>query len=399
MRVLVCPHELVTGGSQLNAIDLAGRLRDRGHLVEVYGPPGELVDLVRQRGLAYRAAPKFRGDSVRPRVLLSMAQEIRRFRPDIIHTYESPPAIAVSTLSLLRSRALVMTVMSMSVPDFLPEGAPLIVGTNRLADIERRAGRRDVSVMEPPIDVEFDAPGNQSLARAGVGVDPDAFVVSVVGRLSSEHEKARGVAAMIRALISTPLPQPVTLLVAGTGDDAAAVEAAAREAAGDERVGVRLLGNVADPRPIYDAADVVFGMGGSALRAMAHAKPLIVQGREGYWRLLSPDTIEEFFANGFFGVGPSGGPSPAEIVRVLMEQPGLRADLAAFGRKTAVDRYSLSAATTMLERVFSAEIARRRRLAGTSRSSIRALARFARFRVATNAPAVRHAYRRLRRLP
>ncbi|UXN31297.1 hypothetical protein [Glutamicibacter sp. M10] len=40
MRILIYPHDLSMGGSQLNAIELAGALRERGHEVIVYGWKG-----------------------------------------------------------------------------------------------------------------------------------------------------------------------------------------------------------------------------------------------------------------------------------------------------------------------------------------------------------------------
>ena len=46
MRLLVAPHDLNIGGSQINAIDLAAGAAEAGHEVTVFGVPGPLVDLV-----------------------------------------------------------------------------------------------------------------------------------------------------------------------------------------------------------------------------------------------------------------------------------------------------------------------------------------------------------------
>ncbi|BCW48489.1 glycosyltransferase [Arthrobacter sp. StoSoilB13] len=51
---------------------------------------------------------------------------------------------------------------------------------------------------------------------------------------------------------------------------------------------VLLTGELEDPRPAYAAADVVLGMGGSALRGLSFGKPLVVQGERGFWELLTP---------------------------------------------------------------------------------------------------------------
>jgi glycosyltransferase involved in cell wall biosynthesis len=391
MRVLVCPHELVTGGSQLTAIAFAERLRDRGHEVEVYAPPGPLAELVRRQGLTYRAAPASR--TVGPRSVLAMSREIGRFAPDIVHTFESAPTVSSAAASLLRPHRTVTTMLSMDVPDYVPTHAPLLVGTAALAE-EARAHRDDVHLMEPPIDVDHDAPGDVAAAREALGIGRDAFVVAVVGRLSAEHHKAAGIVAAIEEMTAHPDLPPTVLLVAGSGDEAARVrDAAARAAAGADRLDIRLLGDVSDPRAVYDAADVVFGMGSSALRAMAHAKPLIVQGRDGFWELLTPATAPLFLAQGFFGEGPTG----ERFVDLLGElrDENRRAELSGFGYTLVHERYALAAAVDRLEAIYAAEIERRRTRTTSVRSVVASLLRFARFRIAITAPAVPRLYRRL----
>lgn len=391
LRVLVCPHELVTGGSQLTAIAFAERLRDRGHEVEVYAPPGPLVDLVRRQGLAYREAPV--SDPAGPRAVLAMSREIGRFGPDIVHTFESAPTVSSAAASLLRPHRTVTTMLSMEVPDYVPSHAPLLVGTAALAE-EARAGRDEVHLMEPPIDVDHDAPGDMRAARAAWGVPADAFVVAVVGRLSAEHQKAAGVAAVIAEMAADPDLPPTVLLVAGSGDEADRVrDAADGAAASSDRLDVRLLGDVADPRSVYDAADVVFGMGSSALRAMAHAKPLIVQGRDGFFQLLSPETAPTFLAQGFFGVG-STGEGFLDILRGLRDEVR-RTESARFGYALVRERYALSTAVERLEDIYATELRRRRHRGESARSIVVSLLRFARYRIAITAPAIPRLYRRL----
>ena len=51
------------------------------------------------------------------------------------------------------------------------------------------------------------------------------------------------------------------------------------------------------------AADLVLGMGSSALRALAIARPLIVQGELGFSEVFEPATSEMFMRQGFYGLG------------------------------------------------------------------------------------------------
>lgn len=56
MCLLVYPHDLSIGGSQINAIDLAAGVAEAGHDVVVYGVPGPLTDYIEQRGLRFLPA-------------------------------------------------------------------------------------------------------------------------------------------------------------------------------------------------------------------------------------------------------------------------------------------------------------------------------------------------------
>lgn len=396
LRVLVCPHDLIRGGSQINAIDLADRLRQHGHDVRIFAPQGPLTQEIAERGIPYREAPPLKGDSLRPTVLRAFRKQVAEFQPQVIHTFESPPTLAAAFTIPRVGVAQVATVLSMSVPDFIPAHVPVVVGTRDLMRSEQRR-RRDVYLMEPPIDIAADAPGDVGAARRALDLPRQAAVVAVVGRLSREHEKARGVAAAIEELAASGHSRPITLLVAGAGDDEAIVAAAVTRAAKlDGSLEVRLLGDVPDPRTVYDAADVVFGMGSSALRGMAHAKPLIVQGLNGYWRLLDENSAPEFFEQGYFGAGPTAGPTFTNIVLGLIANADERVRLGAFGRRLVVERYSLDRATADTEGVYRKTRGRVLARATYTRSLARSLGRYLRFRAALAAPGLAIASRRLR---
>ena len=64
-----------------------------------------------------------------------------------------------------------------------------------------------------------------------------------------------------------------------------------------------LIGAMVDPRPAYAAADVVVGMGGSALRGMAFAKPVIVVGEKNFAEVFDQDTAQGFYDRGIYGLG------------------------------------------------------------------------------------------------
>jgi glycosyltransferase involved in cell wall biosynthesis len=123
------------------------------------------------------------------------------------------------------------------------------------------------------------------------------------------------------------------------------------------REAVVLAGSVLDPRPAYAAADVVLAMGGSALRGLAHGKPVVVLGEHGFARTFGPDSLEYFLDAGFFGQDPVDDPVGhlAGLLRGLLAAD--RDVLGEYGRAAVEDRFGLEAAATSLEKMYAAALA------------------------------------------
>ena len=347
MRVLVYPHDLGPGGSQLNAVELAAAVRDLGHEVVVFGEPGPLIVRVEQLGLAFVPAPpaSVRPSPARVRALRAV---VRERRIDVVHTYEWPPAVDAQ-LAVLGTRAsAICTVMSMSVAPFLPRTMPLVVGTHQIRDTEVERGRTDVWVIEPPVDTVHNAIGAPGVDRPlPVPVESrlQAPLVVIVTRLVEEL-KLEGVLCAID-VVPTLIPQ-VQLLIVGDGPAAPAVTEAATVAnAAAGREAVVLAGHLPDPRPAYSAATVVLGMGGSALRAMAFGKPVVIQGERGFWETLTSETESYFLRQGWYGVGAAASEGPARLraaLEPLLADHDRRVRLGERGRDLVRTRFSLTAA-------------------------------------------------------
>lgn len=352
MRILVYPHDLDMGGSQMNAIELAGALNTIGHECIVYGRPGSLLTRVRELGLEFIESPE---PGRRPS--LSVVRHLRRIvrerSVDVVHGYEWPPGLeAAMATERLPDVASVCTVMSMAVAPFLPRSLPLIVGTQQICAAEQAAGRVDVDLIEPLVDLTHNAPldpAETAAFRAHWGLDERPVVVCV-SRLVPDL-KAEGIFTAIEATAELTGPASFQLMIVGDGRSRAEMErAAARAEARSGRRSVVFTGELADPRAAYDAADIVLGMGGSALRALAFRKPLIVQGERGFFRTLTPESVDTFLWQGWYGIG-DGDDRPVdrliEQLQPLLTDPGRRRVLASFGREV-VERFSLEATARRL---------------------------------------------------
>ncbi|WP_283139120.1 glycosyltransferase family 4 protein [Rhizohabitans arisaemae] len=381
MRVLVGLHHLELGGSQLNALDLATKIRDRGHHVEVFAThtdtPGPVADLVRARGLPLTLArhPRerpARGALYRPSVAAAMTELARTARIDLVHAYEYPLILDAFYGPHLRLGAeLAGTVYAMAVPTWLPGHATLVAGTRDLVHGARAVGQRAV-LIEPPVDTDSDDPvAVDGLAfRRAYGIADDELAVVVVSRLEPDM-KEEGIAGAMGAIKELGDPR-LRFVVVGTGPS---VDSLARRAAEVNtalgREAITMTGALADPRPAYAAADIALGMGGSALRAMAFGKPLVVLGVKGFSRPFDESSCAHFFEAGFFGVG-DGHPDP--IAAQLAELAGdsdRRTRLGALSRRVVLERYSLDVATDTLERLYGEALAKRHGTAFRVRAAVR----------------------------
>ena len=378
MRLLIYPHELSIGGSQINAIDLAAGVALAGHEVIVYGIPGPLVDYVERCGLRFVPARPMRYRPA-PSRILQLAAIAKRERLDLIHAYEWPPCLdAYFGAGLILGVPVLCTVLSMFVPRYVPGSLPLIMGTADLGSKACRVQQGAVWVLEPPIDTVNDHAGiDGSVFRRALGVsDGDLLVVSV-SRLAVDLK----LDALVRAIDAADLLAgrfPLRLVLVGDGPARNALLERAKSV--NRRWGrqvVTLPGAELDPRPAYAAADVVLGMGSSALRALAIGRPVVVQGERAFSEVFEPETLGTFLRQGFYGVADAaaGADRLADQLNGLLANPQRRAMLGRFGSQLVSERFSLERAVRIQLEIYSQVLASppRRNLPDALRSASRAL--------------------------
>ncbi len=363
MKVLVHAHRFELGGSQTNAIELASRLRDAYGVESFFvAVPGPACELAEQRGLPFVPLPDSSRHPSR-RVGRALVAAATRFEPDLVHTWDWPQTIeSYHALHVGRGLPMLASSMSMVIDRILPRTVTTTFGTPQLADAARPRWRAPVELIEPPVDVESDAPGRAAGAefRDAHGLDPTGLLVVSVSRLVG-HMKLEGIRRAADAIAALAPGCAVQLAIVGEGPAAGAL--AAQADAINARIGRRvvvLTGALVDPAPAYEAADVVVGMGGSALRAMAFAKPVVVMGERGFSRVLDEDSVPGFVHRGFFGIGEDGADDPlAAQLQSLLASPARRAELGAAGRELVVTRYGVPAVAERLEAIYRSVVARR----------------------------------------
>lgn len=376
MKILVYPHDLNMGGSQTNAIELAAAVTRLGHECIVFGRRGTLCARIEELGLEFIESPD-PGRRPSLKIARALIEVVAARQIDVIHGYEWPPGLeAVMAAETLPDVAAVCTVMSMAVAPFLPRWLPLVVGTQQISATEQASGRLNVNLIEPPVDLEHNGTLDPTVVdafRAAWGIG-DLPVVVCVSRLVPEL-KSEGILTAIEAAGDLGGDEAFQLVIVGDGKARAAMEEAAARA--NDRAGRRavvLTGELTDPRPAYAAADIVLGMGGSALRSLAFGKPLIVQGEHGYFRTLTPDSADEFRWQGWYGIGPGSAFGSSALRRelsTLLTSPDRCRELGAYGRRV-VEEFSLERAAhrqlTVYRDAYAARAEHKRQLVDAGRS-------------------------------
>ncbi|ROP56645.1 MULTISPECIES: glycosyltransferase family 4 protein [unclassified Rathayibacter] len=386
MRILTCLHTMEVGGSQINGIELAGRMAALGHEAVVYGPDGDLRPLVAELGLDWEEAPE-KGPRLSFRSMARLRRIVRERRIDLIHAYEWAPTMdAAFGPHLIDGVPVVTTVLSPEVPDFVPAAFPMIVGVVELLEEESRR-RPTLHLIEPPVDTELNAPVEDAARtaelRARFDVQDGEIAVVTVARLVVDL-KREGILAAIEAVGAIGDEHRLRLIVVGDGPVRGELQAAAdRVNAGRSRELVTLTGQMLDPRDAYAVADIVLGMGSSALRGMAFAKPLVVQGEKAFWRLLTPESLPFFLDGGWYSLGDGvDGPGRlAGILAPLAADAELRERLGALGREVVVERFSLAAAARTQGAIYAEAVAARSTLPRRLRALAHPAVRYAAYRL------------------
>lgn len=259
---MVYPHDLAIGGSLVKAADLAAGIAAAGHEVIISGIQGPLAPYIEQRGQRFISARRLKYRPAPSRIA-------RRERLDLIHANEWPPCLdAHYGAGLLVGVPVLSTVLGMSVSPYVLTTVALIVGTADLGVEARKVQRGNVWEENAPlVDVVTDHPGIDGLRfREAHGMGHRELLILPMSRLAVDLQ----LDALVRATDAADMlaaRYPIRLMfIGGSPAHDAPSERAATVNRRRGRKTVTLPGSDVYPRPAYAAADVVVGMGRSALR-------------------------------------------------------------------------------------------------------------------------------------
>lgn len=354
MKILMFLHHLVLGGTTVNAIELAAGLRRwHGHEVVLFSTPGPLSSVAHAHGVRLIDAPVATHHPSRQR-MQALRAAYRRERPNLVHAWEPWACMdAYAALHVPMGVPMLVTDMQMHVTPGMPKSLPITFGTPGLVNAAREAGHKHVGLLLPPVDLHLNRPGavDDSDFRQRWHIRPHDITVVTVSRLEDtlKGESLQRTIAAVGTLGAT-MPRLRFLLVGdGRARHALQVQAdSVNQALG--RDAVVLTGAMQDPRAAYSAADVVIGMGSSALRGMAFEKPTIVVGAQGFCDTFDPQRATHFERDGLYGQGPSTNDNSAleQQLRALIQGPTTWPALGPSSRAWVQAHFGLDTVTSVL---------------------------------------------------
>ncbi|HEU0077147.1 MAG TPA: glycosyltransferase [Longimicrobiaceae bacterium] len=357
MYVLAHNGSSILGGGELGTTHLLAGLQERGHRVKMLCRDAAMAERIGGYGIPTGVA-HVGGDAMLPDAL-RFAAALRRERPDalVLTTFKKVFLAGMGARLAGVPRVVQRIVLSTDVP----RGARYRLALRRFVDvIALNAGvmRPAFLAADPELDptrvrVVYDGvrvpprSGEPGGVRRALGLPAGARTVGAVARLAKQKrfERLLGAVAL--------LPADVHCVLAGEGDERAALEALAAELGIAGRV--HFLGFRADVGDVLDALDVHVvcsdreGMANAMLEAMSAGVPVVSTPVSGAEEALEP-------LPGGRRPGLVVAPRPAEIAAALvrmLDDPARLAEMSAAARERVEERFSFEGFLDRWERLLA----------------------------------------------
>jgi phosphatidylinositol alpha-mannosyltransferase len=349
--VIVCPYSWsVPGGVANHVSSLAGRLRDRGHTVEILAPAdtpsAEIRSLGRSVGIPYNGSVA--RVAFGPRVALRTRRAMKRVRPDVVHVHE-PFAPSAGMLALLTAAAPVVATFHSSAPESraYKAAAPILRPLWRKIAVKiavSEEARRTVErAFGPGARV---IPNGIALERFANLTPPagDNQRILFIGRL--EPRKGAGILLDAFKGVAARVPE-ASLMFVGEGPERKALE---REAAGlDVAFHGRLEHEELAAALERSAVLCAPSLGGESfgivlLEAMAAGRPVVASDIPGY-AAVARDGIDALL------VPPGDAAALASVLTALLRDPARARAMGVAGRERAA-RFSWDVVAGEVEQAY-----------------------------------------------
>lgn len=229
---------------------------------------------------------------ISPATVFRLRRQFRQLRPALVHTHNLGPLIYAALADLGPRRVpLLHGEHGMLTP---PEQRPALIRLRRFLYgrcaavhtvshslcqyyVDRGFPAEKLVAIPNGVDTERFAPGDRAAARRRLGLPLDGVMAGMVGSLQRRKRHREVIEAF--AAVGAQLPAARLLIVGTRGPEAEAIKAQVAASAVAGRI--HFLDYQADPRPVYQALDLLViaseneGLSNAALEAMACGVPVL----------------------------------------------------------------------------------------------------------------------------
>jgi Glycosyltransferase len=328
IRLLMVMDSLAVGGTETYVLSLLKAFPSLGVMPVYAGGTGVMYEAYSRAGCPIHRV-ELRAEQLMDPVLQkkaeSMLMQIMRSRKiDLVHIHQTPSGLYAAEAARKLGIPVVFTIHGAYYP---PEQLQMM----------KAAGCTFVSVSLPVqayLDgqgipshliangIDFEQYRSESSAglRASLRIPDKEKVVVYASRLA--WDKAAVCAMLIRAARMIRLNEslPIHLIIAGSGNQAAAIAELAESVNLECNLPfVHLVGSQMQMRDYYNVGDLVVGTGRVALEAMACGKPVLAIGNHGYFGLVTPSVYDEAWQYYFGDHNSKERPSEQRIGEAINE--------------------------------------------------------------------------------
>lgn len=340
MKILTVIPELGVGGSEVVAVTAATAAAARGHDAVVASTPGYRVAQLDAAGVRHVPLSLVGRNPAELARSLARLRALDRpgLRPDVVHAH-NPKASALARLAFGGRVPILTTLHGVSEGERRLTTRVLRRVSDRVAVVSPHLGRQLEEHGFPAERIEVVRTTLEPLpaydrdrARTELGLAPDAVVGLCLARMVDQkrHDLLVEAWASVRG--------GATLLLAGDGPKRPEIAAAITRHGLDDDV--HQLGERSDVPRLIAASDFLVlstdweGLPISMLESLAAGLPVVASRVDG---------LVEHFDGAVHFVAPGSAAALAAALEQVVDEPSLRADLAARGRALSAERFSASA--------------------------------------------------------
>lgn len=337
LRVLEAITPSRIGGAEVFVTELVASFAELGAHVEVFCPSGRpFVDYAKARGISpitWKTHGKFD-----PITIIRLAQLMKRWRIDVIHTHLSTASLLGAFAAKLARKRSVAHVHGLNTATCFRYSNLIIAVSEKVKShlIGQGIKENKIRVVHNGVDLVRFHPMDMRDAKTKLGYDPNEPLLGVFGRLSSEKGQRVAIEAMFLIVKDHP---DARLMLVGDGKDRADLEATA-DALGISD-SVIFTGFAQDVRALMSACDIVIvpssrgeGFGLVAVEAMALQKPVIASAQGGLPEIIVPGETGLL-------VPPNDPQALSDAVSELIGNPELGQSMGVKGRERVEQHFAL----------------------------------------------------------